>query len=74
MNMTRWVVPLITLLLIAGCGSKVAETEVTQLPEVNTENCLPEKVAELKTQAAREKFSGLCLRQSRFKASEDRAW
>ena len=74
MKMTNWVVPLLSLLLIAGCGSNVSDAEVSQMPEVNTENCLLEKISELPTQDQRERMSSLCLRSSKFKESEPRQW
>lgn len=72
--MISWAVPLIPLLLLVGCGSKVTETEVTQLPEVNIDNCLPDKVAALRTQDQREQMSSLCLRSASFTESETRQW
>lgn len=74
MKMTSWVVPLLMLLLIAGCGSNGAETAVAQMPEVNPRNCLPENIAKLPTKEQKERMSSLCLRQSNFKASEPREW
>jgi entry exclusion lipoprotein TrbK len=74
MKMTSWVVPLLSLLMIAGCESNVSDAEVSQIPEANGGNCLPEKVAELRTQDQRERMSSLCLRRSNFKASERRQW
>lgn len=35
--MTSWVVPLLSLLLIAGCESNISDAEVSQIPEVNSE-------------------------------------
>jgi entry exclusion lipoprotein TrbK len=74
MKMINWAVPLLPLLLIAGCESNVSDAEVSQIPEANGENCLPEKVAELRTQDLRERMSSLCLRESNFNATEPRQW
>lgn len=74
MKMTSWVVPLLSLLLIAGCESNISDAEVSQMPEVNSENCVPQKVAELRTQDQRERMSSLCLRRSNVKASDSRQW
>jgi len=66
----------IVLLLtsLAGCEAKESETSEKPLPEVNDENCLPENVAKVAPDDAREQFSSLCLRRSNFKPSEKKEW
>jgi entry exclusion lipoprotein TrbK len=41
---------------LAGCESKESEVSEKPLPEVNDENCLPENVAKVTPDDAREQF------------------
>jgi entry exclusion lipoprotein TrbK len=47
---------------------------VDDLPEATEENCLPEKVAKIDDEQARNKFEDLCVRSSTFKPSPKRGW
>jgi len=62
------------LLSLAGCESRESEVSEKQLPEVNDENCLPENIAKVTPDNAREQFASLCLRRSNFKPSEKKEW
>ena len=62
------------LILLSGCESKESEVSEKQLPEVNDQNCLPERIAKVTPDDAREQFASLCLRRSTFKPSEKKGW
>lgn len=64
----------ILLIALAGCDSKAPEVKEKPLPEVNDQNCLPENIAKVTPEDAREQFASLCLRRGTFKPSEKKEW
>lgn len=48
-------------LQLSGCFD--SEPEVTELPEVNNQNCKPAEIAKVTPDSARQQFAGLCSRR-----------
>lgn len=48
----------IAIILMAGCERK----EETELPEVNRENCVAEKIKKMPDKSMREELAGECAR------------
>ncbi|HCF5960840.1 TPA: entry exclusion lipoprotein TrbK [Pseudomonas aeruginosa] len=46
--------------LVAGCDNK----QPAQMPEVNAENCAPDRIQKIEDRATREQFAGECSRRS----------
>ena len=62
------------LIVLAGFDSKAPEVKEKPLPEVNNQNCLPENIAKVTPDDAREQFASLCLHRGSFKPSEKKEW
>jgi entry exclusion lipoprotein TrbK len=60
------------LVVLVGCESK--GSEVSELPEVNDENCLHENMKKMTPGETRNEFASLCLRRFNFKPSERKEW
>ncbi|GAA5235128.1 entry exclusion lipoprotein TrbK [Verticiella sediminum] len=46
--------------LVAGCDNK----QPAQMPEVNAENCAPDRIQKIGDRQTREQFAGACSRRS----------
>ena len=74
MKITTIIAMVMLYTTLAGCESKESKLDEKPLPEVNDQNCLPDNIAKLTPDNAREQFASLCLRRSSFNASEKKEW
>lgn len=61
---------LLTVLLVAlvgGCDNK----QPAQMPEVNAENCAPDRIQKIEDRPTREQFAGACSRRSVIAPTEN---
>ncbi|WP_408014834.1 entry exclusion lipoprotein TrbK [Rugamonas rivuli] len=62
---------LLTVVILLGCTRTEADPK---LPEVNDQNCVPEKYTQIHDTAARNRFIDLCAKMSTYKPSKPRGW
>ena len=70
---TSWQIALVALSIMAlpGCSKS---SEGSKLPELNAENCSPERIADIKNDSARRDFSSKCLRLGKLSPSQKKEW